>query len=283
MTGQAQHKRISRLDRDFLARLHDLQQMNLAKAQVISPTGVVAQTPVKGPVAQQLARRRQQWDFDGSILLGRVDTPEGRFYVGMRRVLDEGSPVLYSPDDPEVQQHWASTASAPGNALLKRHLRVHRWEIVDWTSEFDLRRRPARRAPRGQERREAHEIDRRLATLDTDRKLLLRLLADASDAVQQGRATTTDLVGALTAWNEGLVEMAGTLALFDSDITLEEIRAAVDKARQARRQAAEAALRDLLERYPELVDEFDDLAHRGKRRHGPKAAGAETIACGVPL
>ena len=136
---------VSSVDRDFVQRLRDLQHSELTKAFDITARDVIAKTVYQPAIEEELERRREKWGFDGSVILGRIDTATRRLYIGTRRVLQNGEPILHSIDEPEVAELAAASAANPGQVLLKRQLRVDGWTITESTTEFD--NRPAPVAP----------------------------------------------------------------------------------------------------------------------------------------
>lgn len=246
--------RLSPTDVDFLQRLHQLQQRNNWMVAGVSPTRVVADSIDKEPIWEQLERRREQWDFDGSVVIGRVDTSDSRYYVGTRRVLDTGTPVLFTADDPVVQSLWSSSEQRPGLVVLKRHLDVQGWDLVGSMTEFDHRDSVEDQGPTAPEAAKGHGPAPHAA--------LVALQEQARDALDDallelalGRVVGNSPLQALQAWNAALLAAARQEGLpSDGSAPLDDVLAAAQ-------QRESTALRDAISALEQVVEQRPDWAH----------------------
>lgn len=251
----------SSVDRDFIERLKQLQRSELVRAYELTPRDVIARTIHLGPVQDELLRRRRQWDFDGSVVLGRIDTATAWLYVGTRRVLDDGEPLLHSIDEPAVAELWAATASDPGQVLVKRHLKVDGWTIQESTTEFD--RRDER--PGGDSSQEnAHELGQLVAELESLQSSVVDVLRQALHLVDEGRTAPVEASLTIADWNDRLADAARAAGLDAANASLAALREQLAREQSARQQErrrreAERILEKVLRDHPELSDVLRDL------------------------
>lgn len=243
---------VSSVDRDFVQRLHDLQQSELTKAFDITARDVIAKTVYQPAIEEELERRREKWGFDGSVILGRIDTATRRLYIGTRRVLEDGEPILHSIDEPEVAELAAASAANPGQVLLKRQLRVDGWTITESTTEFD--NRPAPVAPGHQPGRDGRGLGRLVDELDAQQATVLELLRQALARVNSGEVTPTEAPLAIASWNDRLADAARTAGLDPATTGLETLREHVAKDERQRRLDAARILQGVLREHPDLAD-----------------------------
>ena len=177
---------------------------------------------------------------DGSFVIGRVDTVEGkRFYIGTRAVAGPDDLLLLAQDSDAGRQLWQSvTADKPGRVVLKRHLSVRAWNVSGSHDEFDVRSSPRRGSG-------ATALDDPRTRLDEVRQAhgaALAVLESAVDQVRRGAVVKEDLQRRVLAWNDALSKAGRTYGLTDGQLTLgrreEEVTADVDRRRQraARRE-----------------------------------------------
>lgn len=194
---------VSDEDREFLRSLRERQRQVLAA--------------LDAPAAADDAGRedkRRAWEFDGAVVLGRLDDAAGRRrYVGSRRVAVGDEVLLHDIGDLEVAPLWSATREEPRGLVLKRRFRVEGWAVVTWNSEFDLR--PAATVPSGTGRPSDGDPASKPAAvrrLHADKDELLLLLDSCRTAVGSGVRVADDAPMALRRWNDSLERVARLVA-----------------------------------------------------------------------
>jgi hypothetical protein len=257
MTSIASPLQLSSVDCDFVERLHKLQHSELTKALDVTARDVIVTPVYQSAIEEELERRRKQWDFDGAVILGRIDTATRRLYVGTRRVLDGGEPVLYSIDEPEVAEFAAASATNPGQVLLKRQLRVDGWTITESTTEFDLR--AGHDAGDPPLREDGHGVARLVTELETLQSSVLALLRQALDLVDEGHGAPAQAPLAIADWNDRLADAARVAKLDPATASLTALREQAARNERQRRHEAERILENVLRDHPELADVLRDM------------------------
>ncbi len=131
-------------DREFLALLRQVQAEEADKIRKATPTRGVNDGKTTKSTPKALSSQWTVWDFDGSIVVGRLDTDDGRtIYVGKRQVARNGRVFVHDLAIREVADLWKATPDTPGPVLLKRSLLVEGWTINRADSLIDRRDRPA--------------------------------------------------------------------------------------------------------------------------------------------
>jgi hypothetical protein len=130
-------------DREFLALLRQVQAEEADRIRKATPTRGVNDGRTTKSTPKALTSQWVTWDFDGSILVGRLDIDDGRtIYVGKREVARNGRIFVHDLGSREVADLWKCTPDAPGHVLLKRSLLVEGWTINRADSLIDRRDRP---------------------------------------------------------------------------------------------------------------------------------------------
>jgi len=253
---------VSNVDRDFLARLRRVVRAEQAKSAPRA-TDVVEASVDKTGMDRQLDERRRRWDVDGSIVLGRVDTSaRERYYFGRRALHDEnGELLVVSIRSALGKELWSGTdPSHPGRAILKRRFTISGWTVVDWSNDFDLRRR----APEPQARDDSPAVPTRKGTGGDLVAVMVALDVhgtDARTALEQallqldlGRPVSENLSIPIRGWNRALVAGARSMGIPEADVTREAI------AREAEARLKRARLsferREELDRKIAALDEL---------------------------
>lgn len=191
---------------------------------------------------------------DGSFVIGRVDTVEGKtFYVGTRGVAGPGDVLVIAQDSDAGEQLWQATSSdAPGRVILKRHLSVRDWSVAGSHDEFDLRGATRRGGSGGG----LDDPRQRLDDVRQAHAAASAVLETALEQVRRGAVVKEDLQRRVLAWNDALSKAGRTYGLTDGQLTLgrleEEVTADVDRRRQR------AARREELDRKISALDSMID-------------------------
>ena len=248
---------VSSVDRDFIQRLRDLQHSELTKAFDITARDVIAKTVYQPAIEEELERRREKWGFDGSVILGRIDTATRRLYIGTRRVLQNGEPILHSIDEPEVAELAAASAANPGQVLLKRQLRVDGWTITESTTEFD-NRRPRRSRPSARSATATDLVGSSKNWMRSRRRCwnsCARHLPERAPVRQLPRRP----LSAIASWNDRLADAARTAGLDPATTNLATLREHVARDDRQRRDDAARILQGVIHEHPDLAQELREM------------------------
>ena len=193
---------VSDEDRDFLLALRERQRVAATEAAISSPSD-----------ADTADDRRRALDFDGSVIVGRVDDADGRRrYLGTRAVTIGDERLVHDVAAPDIAPLWAATREAPAGLVLKRRLRVEGWQVVAWHSEFDLRTPSS--SPSANRVVDADPASKPAAVrkLHSDREVILTLLEACRTAVVDGMRVPDDAPMSLRRWNDSLERVARLVA-----------------------------------------------------------------------
>ena len=248
---------VSSVDRDSIERLSQVQGSELTKALELTARDVIAKTVNQSAIEAELERRWGKWDFDGSVILGRIDTATRRLYVGTRRVLEAGDPILHSIEEPDVAELWAATSTDPGQALMMRHLCLDEWTITEPTTEFDHRAGHLTRDAQPRDR--GHGLAELVDDLELQRSSVLDLLREAITTVEAGRMAPVEAPLAIGHWNVRLAEATRVAGTGPMTADLATLRAEAVRAGRQRRRDATEILRRVIQAYPDLAGVLRDM------------------------